>query len=338
MINYRLARAACLLGVLSVLLAPAAVHASDYVHRDGYYWKDGYAYTRAQYYQPGYYKCGAYYPGYYYYTYTYVPAYNSASVTYSDPGWRSKLLDIAAARDKIEGEMRKSAAEQRYFTEAVSALGLTGNFRFQNYGADPYGYSPHSNAYAAVNTGGSTLYGYSVKQVADLYGATDMNVLYQQAERLTRGAQDLAGQANTQHGALVQQEGNNKARVAEILAKAELLKSLDQPRATVTKQEVGFKQESTTKADSSAALAQTVDTDIRVAFQAVLKTECLACHSGADAKAKYDLTHWDTMGRAERSKAVLRLTTTDQDKVMPRTKDGHGKRLTDAQVQLFLLN
>src|SRR5947209_8377189 len=111
--------------------------------RDGYTFQNGYwyrgntpHYAHAQtYYQsvPYYNSCGGYYyvqQPYTSYTYeqaypadTYTPTATAPAASYSK-GWQQRLLDIAAARDKVEGELRKNALDQQAYQSAVQALGF----------------------------------------------------------------------------------------------------------------------------------------------------------------------------------------------------------------------
>lgn len=177
-----------------------------------------------------YYSYGVPYTGYQnkaYYRWNYYPITlpAPASTAYA-PGWQNRLLDIAANRDKLEGNLRTAALDHQAYVGAVSALGLTGNFRLADYGRSPLypSYSaphqPYAAPYAAAPQG-NTLYGYNYSTVRDLYSDTNLSTLYQQAARLTQNAQTLAGQGHTDFSDLVAKEGGNRARVAEILAKGQ---------------------------------------------------------------------------------------------------------------------
>jgi hypothetical protein len=161
------------------------------------------------------------------YYWDYVPvSYPQAETPSYGKGWQDKLLSIAANRDKLEGNLRTAALDHQAYVGAVSALGLTGNFRLANYGASPtypsYGapHVPYAAPYATAPQG-NTLYGYNYSTVRDLYSDTNLSTLYQQAARLTQNAQTLAGQGHTDFSDLVAKEGGNRARVAEILAKGQ---------------------------------------------------------------------------------------------------------------------
>lgn len=362
--------AAVVLGSVGVTAAndwTVSHHTDGYTvyHGNSYYWKGNDAYTRQQYYRPGYYAYGYYYPpsNYYQYSYSYTYQYPQAQVSYKDTDWRQKLLAIAEGRDKAEATLRKAAAEQTYFLEAVQALGLSGNFTWQGYGTSPYPvqqqYAPggggYQNKYFPQSGlyGGNTQYGYSVKEVAEFYGDSNPAALYQQAARLTQNAQQLAGQATGDFSALVSQEGSNRARVAEVLAKgaaaAQVLKAADAPPSSrFTKQEFRIDGAASTASGGQAvggeggpppgAAAAPNGTAWRAAWQVHAQTKCAVCHAGPDAKSKFEVMKFYDLPRTRRALLVAgRLATDDDEKRMPRTAEGHaGPRLTDAELELWM--
>ena len=373
--------AVLLLAALAVALVSVPAWADDgYTYRDGYYWRDGHAYKREQHWVAGstYYSCGQWYqnPGHWAWKYVEYPVahkevYKEPAVSHKDPDWRNRLLDIAAARDKAEAETRKGAYEQKYFLDAVNALGLTGNFRWEGYGAAPpypaggvglaagYGHAgaallPLNGLYTQSSTyqlGGygvnaSTVYGTSAKYLADAYGDTNLNQLYQQANRLAENAQKLGGQATTEFNSLVQQEGTNKARVAETIARAQALRllaeALDGPAKTFTQtQSVEVKPAADHKADGGGEGdgRQRQAAAIRERFEASWAASCAACHTGDKAKGGFTKEVFLKMSRQERMKDVFPLLTTpDPDKLMPRAVGGGpGKRLTDDEIKAWML-
>lgn len=216
---------------LILTLITMGVVALPSLANDGYvynassgYYQDaaGNNYTRERYYQPGCYNGGCYTNGYYFYKYYAVPAYTPPALpSYKDPGWRAELIRLAKQRDAFEGQIRKDAFDHAQYLEAIAALGLQGNFTWNGYGAVP----PYSNygslQFSSAGVNGSSVYGYSVQSVANLYGTFDLNAAYQQASRLTENAQQLAGQAHADTIDAFNAAGRNQARVAEILARGE---------------------------------------------------------------------------------------------------------------------
>lgn len=60
------------------------------------------------------------------------------TLSYRDPEWKTKLLGIVKYRDEVEAKLRQSAIQQQEFLQTVQSLGLSGNFRMQEYGQNPY--------------------------------------------------------------------------------------------------------------------------------------------------------------------------------------------------------
>lgn len=334
---------ACLLGVVCAASADYTLGAG------GYYWNNGRPYTRSQAYQNGYYANGCYHPGYYYYQYSEVYNYSAPAVTHKDADWRTKLLELAAQRDKFEGSIRKDAAEQKYFLEAVEALGLKNNFRWESYGISPYG--QNYKAYGGVDYGrlqlgeyganANTLYGYSYNSIAQLYGDTDLATLYQQAARLADQSQKHGSQATTEFQALVEKEGHNRTKVAEILAKGqavqEFLRAIEGSGVSVSKQELKFRIEK--DEHGKPQVLKQENPDAFKAWRAHAEQKCASCHNNTTKKGGFDVTSYPTMNLDQQISVIERLVTKDQTKVMPRNKDGApGHRLTPEELKLWLLN
>lgn len=355
-------KAKFLLGSLFVLLFTALAMAGDYANgtvEDGYTYRDGYwwyyqnPYTRERVVTPGsvYYANGCRYTSAPSYSYSYTlytgkiaPAYTPPAVpSYTEPGWRGKLLDIASQRDKGELALRQLSAEHSAYLESLNALGLSGNFRINGYGQS-LGY-PQSS-YGGANLGsygvnGNTLYGYSYQSIKDAYGETNMNTLYQQAARNTQTAQQLGGQAHTEFSALVAAAGNNQARVAEILAKAAAVERAfnaanPQPRTTTTTSGSGtiIKPNPPNDPMPPADDQQAIQDGISFLKNTGVPL-CGTCHSGANAKGKFDIASYPNLTQAQKAVVWERLTTTDDNLVMPRTADGRPARLSGAQKREF---
>lgn len=361
--------------VLSCSIRAFANYPGSYVNTDGYYvytgdsyyWNGNNAYTRYWVSTPGYY-CGSYYPsGYYRYTYhhahvasVYTTPVYSPTVNYTDPGWRSKLLDIAAARDKAEAQIRKNAFEQAYFKEAVQTLGLTGNFRWDSYGVSPpYSYSPipsvpygsyGSLQYSSAGVNGSTLYGQTYNSIASVYGDANLSQLYQQANRLAENAQKLSGQAVSDFGSLVGNEGQNRAKIAEILARsqaaAEFLKSLEAPSGKVETKTFTFKvvpgadgkMQIQKMEQPQVPIMPNVNEDVGKLWEQSA-TKCLTCHSGVRKDGGFDVTQYRTLSPQQKMVVIGRLTTKDASKRMPRTADGKAfDPMPDNELDLWFKN
>lgn len=313
---------------------------------DGQYWtKDGYQYTRTLYQAPGYWYGGCYYQGTYHYRYTLYSAPVAKLPSPKDDDWRTQLLKIAAARDKQEGEIRKAAFEQQYFTEAVKALGLEGNFRWSGYGTLPpymsngYQVMPFAGQYQMQGTynfgvNATTQYGYN--SIAQLYGETDLNQLFLQAAQLTQNAQKLSGEATANFQGLVGQEGSNRAKVAEILAKGQIarevisaLSSNDFKSFSFKISPVGQIEKDDSKVDAGTKAA------LRQQWGDLAAAKCASCHSGSKTEGKFDLNSYLSMSQQEKQDRVWsRLTTDDPVRRMPK----NGPKLTSEELRLWFLN
>lgn len=296
----------------------------------------------------------------YLYKETVAQALANKPVDYT-PDWQKKLLDIAANRDKVESKLRLRAADYQAFQSGLKALGLQENFHWNNYGQFPGGgfASPHygtgGSGYGTVTSNvhlgtygnnGNTLYGYSFNSIKDVYGDTNLNALYQQAARLTQNAQTLAGQATGDFHDLVGEEGQNRARVAEILANAQVARAAieaakPQTRTRSESRTFSFKAEEDGKGgtkitpvspEEAAKQGISQPRGAGLSRQQVFATKCAACHSGADKKGGFDVEAYDHMDLDQKSKVWGRLFTTDKDKIMPRNADGGpGTPLTAAE-------
>lgn len=343
--------------------ADGVVH-DGYTFHNGYWWRGNRAFTRQLVTSPGYYVGGCYHPGASSYTYTFAYDYvapvqpvQKQQVNYQDPGWRSKLLDIAAARDKAEFELRKSQFEQAYYSEAIRQLGLEGNFRLNGYGMLPPGFT--GGVYGGVGTygqltlssaghQGSTLYGYSVNSLRQLYGDANLSVLYQQANRLAENAQRLSGQATTDFSALVGQEGGYRAKVAEILAKGQavqqMLQALQTPEQKFDLKQLQFRTlpggqlQQMPNADGVVPQVN-LQSKVDPAFLAHMTQKCGACHTAPKRQDAFVIADWPNYDINKKAGVIARLVTQDEKERMPRNQDGSvGPQITPAELKLWLAN
>lgn len=341
--------ALALLCLPPLLPADGVANADGYTYADGYYFKDGIAYTQKQnWYKDWYQEPYTYsYYGCYYTAYRWTYSWKSTNQYYPvqlkpSGDWRTQLLGIAAARDKVEGKLRIYAQEQTNFEASVKALGLDGNFRWQNYGVNSMPlYSANGNLQlSSAGVQGNTVYGYSYSSVADVYGNVDLNALYQQASRLTENAQTLAGQAHTDFADLVKQEGGNRARVAEILAKSQaaatVLKAAEGPNQAQIQTRV-FRFEIRPNGETTLTPVQPQQPAPVVSGEWLKlsgPSSCVKCHAGGTVQAGFDITKYNpTTATAEfRQKLLSRLLSDDPKVRMP--KDGN--KLTTEQIMQFI--
>lgn len=179
-----------------------------------------------------------------------------AYVLYTAPryaaDWKAKLVDAAKLQD-----------DHRAYLEALGALG----------------YTQQSSASASAYADG-TGYQYSTASIAELYGRTDVNTLFNQAARLAESAQELGASATAGHLSAVKEVGSASARVAEILARgnvaAEILRSTE-PQASARVE--------TFRSEGGIARAL-------VAPSSLIAVHCAACHSPNEKnKTGFDVTN-----------------------------------------------
>lgn len=285
-----------LCAVIAMTLATIDLHADDHVQgSDGFFYLNGVAHSRTfvaghYYYSNG---CRYWSPGYY----NYVRVEKAAAPA----DWRAKLLDI-----------KKEQVEQQNYLDSLKFLGLDspsynrlsgyGSLQIGNYGAN-----------------GSTVYGYSLASLADIYGKEDLAALFQQAARLTENAQSLAGQAHTGFDARMAQRLSGAENVAKVLAATELLKSLQSGNQASAKFEFRVDQ------GKAELLPEPKGGSVFERWNAQAQ-QCAACHFGAgkaDLKGGFDISTWPGLSTEKKMEyAIKYLLTKDETKRMPRTADG----------------
>lgn len=331
--------------------APGYTTAAGYVlNADGLWYYGSQAYTRTLVTIPGYYAtsncCRYWVASSSYYQYTIVPKVQLPS--YTEPGWRTQLLAIAANRDKFEGDIRLKAVEHQNYLEAVNALGLTGNFRWNGYGQSvAYGsyYAPPVNFGANANT----QYGYSATYAASFGQSPDLNVLYQQANQLALNSQRLGGEATAGHQGLVAQAGGNQARVAEILAKGQAGSQLalavaNAVAAAPSTETRGFRFDLkpggvVVRTEDPKLVTPEIRTKLKEQFEALAVAKCGDCHGDTGYKGNFKIGDYYTLSQEQKNRVWERISTQDNSKVMPRdSKGGPGVRLTPEEQKSFFLN
>jgi mono/diheme cytochrome c family protein len=206
------------------------------------------------------------------------------------------------------------------------------------------------------------VYGYTYETLRNTYGDTNLNALYQQAARLTQGSQQLAGQAHTEFSGLVQQAGDNQARVAEILARsaaaANALRATE-PQAQTTTQ---TRTTVTGTASAQASVATPPDQGQPVDpgtgpetpnpnvppqqtssglnpqqwLAQVGRPLCGGCHGAKDGKGGFAIDRYPSLSPEQRDRVIERLFTSNPDRRMPRDGAGKPARLSPQQVRAFL--
>lgn len=352
----RFALALCLLLGVSAFAAGGTYTVGtvfdDYVFaNDGYWHKNGQVYTHAAVWHEGCgYGCNAR-PGYYTHSFSlYTPAaapYTPPALkipTYTDPGWRVKLLDLAAQRDKAEAKFRADAAEHQQYIDALNQLGFAAprqSYAQLSPGVYAGGYEFRGQTVTSYGVQGNTQYGYN--DVAKLYGDNNQAQLFQQYAQLVQQSQALGGQANAGFLAALTKSGDNQARVQEALTRGyiakQIIDALNTGPSSVT-QSFTFR---TTPSGVLQPVATDAGPDVKLKLAADLKavvdSSCVQCHSGEAPKGKLDMTQFATFTAEQKEKIIRRLTTDDDKLLMPRLPDGGpGVRLSPEKLRPFLLN
>ena len=211
-------------------------------------------------------------------------------LTYKSADWRQQLLKIAEERE-----------EHKEFIEAVESLGL-GQESLQ-YAAQ--GYTPNAAQ-------GNTVYGYSLNTITDLYGKNEVNVWMQQYARGQQAAQVSADKGLEGMLQAIKEEGYNRTRVAEIMAKIELLKSVDTPHVH---QETTLQFNETTPAQSSKSVRD------------LIASKCANCHSpsatkGVQGKSNLfptgvDLSNYTNLSKSQKRRCIEVVLSGEMPKNKP---------------------
>lgn len=341
---------------LTATPAQASGYSNGYVNRHGYTWNNGYwwrtkangdrcAFTRVR--KP-YWYCGRKY-----YRWIYRQQFCNNRYSTSSPYTRidptnddalMKLLDIAAARDRVEGQMRVRAQKFQEFRSAAEVLGLQGNFGWQGYGmyypaaatAGAYQQQYANTQYPSAQ--GSTVYGYTT--VSDVYGDLDLNALYEQAIRLAQDQSKYAAEASERTQSLVAQQGAQHSRIAEIYARAqaarELAKATEPQPSSHTKESgwvvkfPGNGQEPVVERNGEED-NDYLDRAFVNLTQAAFRANCVKCHGGEKTEKNLDLTNLRNLTAAQAGGIVTRIKSDDPSVRMP----PEGPRLTSSAIAVI---
>jgi hypothetical protein len=273
-----------------------------------------------------------------------APTYPTPSLKYSSE-WRTEGLRMLSARDDLNA-----------FSNFVHENNLGGGYAISDKYpfATAYGGYGASSGYSNANLGGygvngTTVYGRGNfnSLAAALYNVTDINILNQQSARLTQNAQQLAGQAHSDHSAIVSQINDGARQVAVIQALA--AGSAAAPVLAATSFTFGQDAASATPApimprapDDAPAAQPGATSGIAAALAAAWNDPgpdgCVKCH-GDKAPAKgLTLAVWKTLSRSQKIshwENRLYQAQFDPKTAMPRNEAGVGRRLPDPKLQPF---
>ena len=287
------------------------------------YYDGGYHYHNAGYYQGTYYPAG-------YYAWQNNGWVAQQNYTQTPPNWKAQIVEIAKQRE-----------ENKEFQDALKSLGISNL-------SGPGGYGRYSNNNAYLGTygaNGSTVYGYSYSTVKDLYGSTDLNTLFQQAQRLAQNAQALGGQATQDFQQAVSLEGNNRSRVAEILARGQAatqaLSAAQGSGSTTTQTTTNFRIEPGKQPQVQGQIEQQqqpgaarANVQISPEFAGLASQKCLKCHGGEKTEGKFDVREYPAMSPKDKQRVWSVLLTSDKEHRMPKGANP----LTPEEMMIFFRN
>lgn len=332
------------------VLGEGSVTSDGYTYRKGFYWYEGVAYVRTAVQEPyttysSYYYCGRYYQTPYT-SYKTVYKYTPVAITPQTPDWKTKLIDLAAARAAYDNDLVKSRVETENFAQYVKVLGLERNlFTYSGVIGSPFpGYAAATLSSAGVN--GTTVYGHTYQQI-DLQGMLDTSILQQGAVRTTETAQALAGQAQSNLIGLTDHSVAALMRVAETqaagVARAQALEaSKPPPTARIETSSSTPVPTARIETSTTTAVPQVEVQPINPFRQGeqlnrpLLRNQaCAKCHSGESAQGGLDLSNWSAVTGEQKSKMMERMMSKDPAKRMPRDANDPSKpgpQLSPAQV------
>lgn len=281
--------------------------------------------------------CGCGYSSYYaptYYQAPAAPAYTPPAISYTDPDWRTKIVELLQTQAKYEGQIRVSANEHNVFMETVKALGLYG---VQGYGGKvplPQGYGGYGQSLQYGNFGvqGDTIYGYSVNTRADYYGQLDPMALIQASSRALDRGQDYLAAAHSGTLDVFKSGLEGQARAAEIRAFGQAFKEAMQKTSVRTKETYIGNAPQVVMPPANGVMSMD-------AFMAMARQDCGACHTGPKGeknRTAFNLEDYPKFSLEQKAIVHGRLLTHDAKLRMPRLADGGGGQLPIDKIREWL--
>lgn len=272
------------------------------------------------------------------------------SVPVVPPDWKTTLLKVAEKRD-----------EYAAYANALKTLGVSppppsGGFTpppgVSSGPGQGAGYGMNGNAnLGTYGANASTLYGYTYQSIKDVYGDASYLTGLQQASRLVQNAQALGGEATKQFQETVAQDGTNRARVAEYLAKAQAAATAlraaegNSSRTTETITRFGNQQgnqqgpqpgQPMPPAENGASNRGATAPQTDPAFVKLATERCIKCHGPDKQEGKFDIRQYPALSIKDKAALVWpRLVASKEDKEhMPK----EGPSLTPEELKLFFSN
>jgi len=313
---------------------PAASHPGWFV-RDNGYRNDGWFYTRTR-------VCGNCCRWVYcrtpYRTTYYRTTYRTTS---GIEGWRTRLLDIYATRDRYAHQIAASAIEHNEFLETAEALGIEPIAAYSPRYATGGGYG--IGATAAYQQLGNTAYGYgqgAAGSYAPQISQIDINSALQKFGRIIEQGQQGVSQHATELSTILNTVGSTTTQVAKIEALSRMVQAATKDNGD--KQSIVLQK----KQDGKAGMQVLGDsTDLfstaKTATAEIIKQLCVNCHDAKHSK-RGDLSDFESWTPTERKKRRLKIiaaiTNADPAKRMPLAKDGSpGAPLTPQMIEAIVM-
>ena len=198
---------------------------------------------------------------------------------------------------------------------------------------------------APIAQQGSTVYGYVQPGLSYTAPNTvDLALLYNQANRLTEQAQQLAAQANSDFQALVKLEAQNQQQRYQTQGNFQIILkvengqvSVQEPYKLITPQQSECPSavcEPPAMPPAASAQAMPSQASSVLSLDSIVQNKCYQCHNAKNSKGGLS---FDVPIGADMQQSILeRITTTDPSLSMPRNADGSvAKRLDKAELDIF---
>lgn len=198
---------------------------------------------------------------------------------------------------------------------------------------------------APIAQQGSTVYGYAQANIGYVAPNTvDLAILYNQANRLTEQAQQLAAQANSDFQALVKLEAQNQQQRLQTQGEFQIVLkiengqvSVQEPYRLITPQMQNQECPTGTclpNIQQSPQPAQVQSSKQTLSLDSIVQDKCYKCHNAKNSKG--GLSFDVPIGADMQQSIIDRITTDDPSLSMPRNADGSAAiKLDKAELEIF---
>jgi mono/diheme cytochrome c family protein len=295
---------------------------SGYIFVGNGLWTRGDAFYTRCWIQPTYHQ-----PGFYQYSYAPAPIVVQNPAAIGPPVQAPAPVAPPPLQGSVVNELGsvllKLQALKKETADADALLRTTTGQQPQYQGGTGYA-GPGGPASLQLSTAGvnaNTVYGYSgqsFNSIASFYGDYNAMALFQMANRQQENAQKGADQAGKQFAELLAQEGGNRSRVAEIMAKAELLRAMFPPESRIETKSSSWKSEPPPMPTVDPPQAQIEPNALKQAWAGHAAKACGACHGGGKAEGGFALASFPTMDAAAKAEVLKRLDHKEAKRRMPK--------------------